>query len=121
MNSYSAFSLGFVSRIAKPFLADETGAIFTYADVERETARYSNFLMGLGMRRGDRVAVQIEKSPQAIFIYLACLRAGLCYLPLNSAYQQSEISYFLNDAQPGVAICSPADEPLFMRDRKSVV
>ena len=114
MNSYSAFSLGFASRMTDPFLVDENGGTLTYADVECETARYSNFLMGLGMRRGDRVAVQIEKSPQAIFIYLACLRAGLCYLPLNSAYQQSEISYFLNDAQPGVAICSPAAEPLFM-------
>ena len=115
MNSYSEFSLGFASRMTDSFLVDENGVTFTYADVECETARYSNFLTGLGLRRGDRVAVQIEKSPQAIFIYLACLRAGLCYLPLNSAYQQSEISYFLNDAEPCVAICSPTAEPLFMR------
>ena len=115
MNSYSAFSLGFAPQMVKPFLVDENGTTHTYADVERETARYANFLVGLCLQRGDRVAVQVEKSPQAVFIYLACLRAGLCYLPLNSAYQQGEISYFLNDAQPGIAICSPAAKPLFMR------
>ena len=96
-------------------MESDTGERYTYADVERETARYANILTGLGLQRGDRVAAQVDKSPQAIFIYLACLRAGLCYLPLNSAYQQSEIGYFLNDAQPGVAICSPASQELFAR------
>ena len=115
MNTYGFFASRFGKNSSKLFLESDTGERYTYADVERETARYANILTGLGLQRGDRVAAQVDKSPQAIFIYLACLRAGLCYLPLNSAYQQSEIGYFLNDAQPGVAICSPASQELFAR------
>ena len=115
MNTYGFFVSRFGKNSSKLFLESDTGERYTYADVERETARYANILTGLGLQRGDRVAAQVDKSPQAIFIYLACLRAGLCYLPLNSAYQQSEIGYFLNDAQPGVAICSPASQELFAR------
>jgi malonyl-CoA/methylmalonyl-CoA synthetase len=106
MNTYAYFAQRFLQSPARIFLEADSGEIYSYADVDRETARYANFLVGLGLKTGDRVAVQIEKSPQAVFIYLACLRAGLCYLPLNNAYQQGEIRYFLGDAEPAVALCS---------------
>ncbi len=113
MNTYASFAERFLQSPSRVFLSADSGESFSYADVERETARYSNFLIDLGLRAGDRVAAQVEKSPQAILIYLACLRAGLCYLPLNNAYQQGEIRYFLNDAEPAVAICSPQNLPWF--------
>lgn len=113
MNTYACFAERFLQSPSSVFLSADSGESFSYADVERETACYSNFLIDLGLSAGDRVAVQVEKSPQAILIYLACLRAGLCYLPLNNAYQQGEIRYFLNDAEPAVAICSPQNLPWF--------
>ncbi len=107
MTTYAYFAQRFLQTPTRNFIEADSGERFSYADVERETARFANFLIGLGLRRGDRVAVQVEKSPQAVFVYLACLRAGLSYLPLNNAYQPGEIRYFLDDAQPAVAICSP--------------
>ena len=107
MNTYACFAQRFLQSPGRVFLAADSGENYSYADVERETARYANFLIGFGLKAGDRVAVQAEKSPQAVFVYLASLRAGLCYLPLNNAYQQGEIRYFLGDAEPAVAICSP--------------
>ena len=65
------------------------------------------------MRKGDRVAVQVEKSPEAIFLYLACLRAGAIYLPLNTAYTRHEIEYFVTDAEPSVIVCRPGQEDAF--------
>jgi acyl-CoA synthetase (AMP-forming)/AMP-acid ligase II len=57
---------------------------------------------------GARVAVQVDKSPECLMLYLATLRAGYVYLPLNTAYQRAEIEYFLRDAEPAVTVCSPA-------------
>ena len=115
MNTYAYFAERFLQSPARIFLEADSGERFSYADVEQETVRYASFLLDLGLKAGDRVAVQVEKSPQAVFVYLACLRAGLCYLPLNNAYQQSEIRYFLGDAEPAVAICSPRNVEWFSK------
>jgi malonyl-CoA/methylmalonyl-CoA synthetase len=64
-------------------------------------------LTSLGVHPGDRVAVQVRKSPQALFLYLGCLRAGAVYLPMNDAYQRHENEYFLDDAVPRVFVCRP--------------
>jgi malonyl-CoA/methylmalonyl-CoA synthetase len=66
----------------------------------------ANLLKSLNLPQGSRVAVQVEKSPEALFLYLATLRAGYVYLPLNTAYQESEIQYFLENAEPAVVVCS---------------
>jgi malonyl-CoA/methylmalonyl-CoA synthetase len=108
MNAYAFFQAAFERRQSEIFLEDELGASYTYADLDRETARVAAFLTGLGLQPGARVAAQIEKSPQGLFLYLGTLRAGLCYLPLNSAYQKGEITYFLGDAEPAVFVCDPA-------------
>ena len=68
----------------------------------------ANYLTGLGAIPGDRVTVQVEKSPEALWLYLACLRAGLVYHPLNTAYQSAELAYFMENAEPSVFIADPA-------------
>jgi malonyl-CoA/methylmalonyl-CoA synthetase len=81
------------------------GRSFTFAEVDEHSAQIANLLASRGVAAGDRVAVQVEKSPEAVFLYLACLRAGAIYLPLNTAYTQEETAYFLADAQPRAMIC----------------
>jgi malonyl-CoA/methylmalonyl-CoA synthetase len=83
------------------------GLCFTYRELEEQSARMANVLTSLGIAPGDRVAAQVEKSPHALFLYLACLRAGGIYLPLNPAYTQEELEYFLDDATPGILVCQP--------------
>jgi malonyl-CoA/methylmalonyl-CoA synthetase len=83
------------------------GRVWTYGDVERASARIANLMLALGLRPGERVAVQVEKSAEALLLYLATLRAGLVFLPLNPAYQRGEIEYFLGDATPSLFVCRP--------------
>lgn len=79
---------------------------YTWADIDRISAQYANLFASLDMPAQARIAVQVEKSPEALALYLGTLRAGLIYLPLNTAYREAEIEYFLNDAQPAVVVCS---------------
>ena len=77
---------------------------FTYGDINRRSASYAQALTRRGVRKGDRVAVQAEKSPEALFLYLGCLRAGAAFLPLNIAYTLTEIEYFVGDAEPSLFV-----------------
>jgi len=88
--------------------ADGPGAprYYTWGDLERGTAMIANLLASLGLPEGARVAVQTEKSVEALMLYLAVLRAGFVYLPLNTAYQSSEIEYFVGNAEPSVVVCA---------------
>ena len=88
--------------------ADGPGAprFYTWRDLERGTAMMANLLASLELPAGARVAVQTEKSVEALMFYLAVLRAGYVYLPLNTAYQSSEIEYFVGNAEPSVVVCS---------------
>ncbi len=106
-NLYGLVAERFARLPGKVCLELEGGARYSYADLEAETARYANLLVSLGLKKGDRVAAQIEKSAQSVFLYLGCLRAGFAFLPLNTAYQEAEIAYFLGDAQPRLAVCRP--------------
>jgi|JI8StandDraft_1071087.scaffolds.fasta_scaffold10870_3 malonyl-CoA/methylmalonyl-CoA synthetase len=83
------------------------GAHYTWADLDRGTAMLANLLQSLGLPAGSRVAVQTEKSVEALMLYLAVLRAGHVFLPLNTAYQAAEIGYFIGNAEPAVVVCSP--------------
>jgi len=83
------------------------GAKLTYGELDTEVARYANCLRDCGLLAGDRVAVQVQKSVASLFVYLACLRAGLVYLPLNTAYRSGELDYFLRDAEPGLILVGP--------------
>jgi len=81
---------------------------YSWAELDQASARIANLLDAHGLEPGARVAVQVEKSVEALALYLATLRAGLVFLPLNTAYRSSEIEYFLQDAEPAVMVCSPA-------------
>jgi malonyl-CoA/methylmalonyl-CoA synthetase len=83
------------------------GLKYAWRDIERGSAMIANLLVGLKLPRGARVAAQVEKSVEAMMLYLATLRAGLVFLPLNTAYQSAEIEYFIGNAEPSVVVCSP--------------
>jgi malonyl-CoA/methylmalonyl-CoA synthetase len=105
------FDCGVRPALATPdapclLLAD--GGIVTYGDLDRLSARFAHLLRHLGCVPGTWVAVCVEKSPQSLALYLACLRAGLVFLPLNTAYKPAELTYFLGDAKPHVFVCPPA-------------
>jgi malonyl-CoA/methylmalonyl-CoA synthetase len=93
----------------RPFL-ETAERRYSYRDLDRLSAALGQRLQALGVGKGDRVAVQVEKSPQAVFLYLACLRIGAVYLPLNTGYTLRELDYFFGDAEPRVIMCDPAKE-----------
>lgn len=95
---------------ARVALRHPDGRASTYADLERGSARLANALVSLGVKPGDRVAAQVEKSETALLLYLAALRAGAVYLPLNSGYTLAELAYFIGDAEPALVACDPAAE-----------
>ncbi|MEN5179680.1 malonyl-CoA synthase [Comamonas testosteroni] len=80
---------------------------YSWRDLDRMSARIANLLGSLKIPAGSRVAVQVEKSVEAMALYLATLRAGYVFLPLNTAYQSAEIEYFITNAEPAVVVCSP--------------
>ena len=81
---------------------------WSYADVVDLSGRFANLLRQRGVEPGDRVAVQVDKSVAAIALYLATVRAGAVFLPLNTAYTRAEVGYFLDDAEPAMFVCGPA-------------
>ena len=87
----------------------ESGLVYTWRDLERATAMLANVLDSLDLPPSSRIAVQAEKSVESLLFYLAVLRAGHVYLPLNTAYKSDEIGYFLGDAEPAVFVCAPKD------------
>jgi malonyl-CoA/methylmalonyl-CoA synthetase len=93
---------------ADPFIEDDDGRSFTYGDLFALSGRFARALAAAGVRPGDRVAGQLEKSPEAYVLWLAVARMGAAWLPLNTAYQPAEIEYFLRDAEPRVLVCDPA-------------
>ncbi|MDB5397508.1 MAG: malonyl-CoA synthase [Rhodospirillales bacterium] len=94
----------------RSFIKTAGGRTITYGDLFDLSGRYANVLCACGVAFGDRVAVQVEKSPEAIILYLACLRLGAIYLPLNPAYTLAELDYFIGDSEPRVMVCAPERE-----------
>ncbi len=88
---------------------DGTPLHYSWRDLDRASARMANLLVSLALPEGSRVAVQVEKSVEAMILYLATLRAGYVFLPLNTAYQSAEIEYFIGNAEPAVVVCTPAN------------
>jgi len=118
-NLYTVLSDRFLEqpeRVALRTPHETSHETWTYAELHALTGRMANWLSGLDLPAGARVAAQVEKSPQALALYLATVRAGLVYLPLNTAYRESEIAYFLGNATPAVFVCDPENlswaEPL---------
>jgi malonyl-CoA/methylmalonyl-CoA synthetase len=99
---------GAEGRETQLFLETPSGLALAYADMIALSGRYAKALQVLGLKPGDRLVAQVEKSPQALVLYLGAIRAGAIFLPLNSAYTASEVDYFLRDSEPKILVCDPA-------------
>jgi len=108
-NLFAALRAAFPQGLDAVAVETETGLHYSWRDLERGTAMIANLLDSLGIEPGARIAVQVEKSVEAMMLYLATLRAGYVFLPLNTAYQKAEIEYFVGNAEPAVVVCSPAN------------
>ncbi|GAB4165270.1 MAG: malonyl-CoA synthase [Rhodocyclaceae bacterium] len=106
-NLYAILASRFPADPAAPCLILPDGRSIGYGELDRASARYANLLASAGTEKGDRIAVQVEKSPEALFLYLGCVRAGRVFLPMNPAYEAREVAYFLKDAQPSLFVCRP--------------
>jgi malonyl-CoA/methylmalonyl-CoA synthetase len=93
----------------KPFLLEGDAAAISFADIDARTGQLGARLGLLGGKVGDRVLVQVEKSPEAVLLYLATLRMGMVFVPLNTAYTAEEVAYFIGDAEPAIIVCRPTD------------
>ena len=114
-NLFTNFQAHFPADHHAPFLLLPDGGSISYAELLVRTARLANLFVAMGVRPGDRIAAQTDKSPEALLIYLASLRAGGVYLPLNPDYTAAEVRYFLDDAEPALFICRPETEPEMAR------
>jgi len=110
LNLYSHFRRQMAGHADKELLCTSDGRSYSYADIDALSARLARLLTDLGNAPGDRVSVQVEKSPESLALYLACLRGGFVFHPLNMAYTARELEYFLNNAEPAVVVCDPKNE-----------
>ena len=109
-NLFDLIRSRFPNDLSRPFIETPEGRSISYGELEAATGRMARLLAARGVAKGDRVAAIVEKSPEAVFLYLATLRAGAVYLPLNTAYTEAEVGYFLGDAEPKVTVCRPEAE-----------
>ncbi|WP_201833869.1 malonate--CoA ligase [Microvirga zambiensis] len=98
-----------IAALTKTAIATLGGETVSYADLIALSGRLANVLATCGVKPGDRVAVQVEKSVPALVLYLATVRAGAVYLPLNPAYTLAELEYFIGDAEPSLVVCDPGN------------
>jgi malonyl-CoA/methylmalonyl-CoA synthetase len=105
-NLFATIDAG-ITDPARPFLVTDAGEVTSYGGMRAASGRFANALVALGVKPGDRVAVQTGKHVDSVWLYLACLRIGAIYLPLNPAYTPVEISYFVADAEPAILVCEP--------------
>ncbi len=106
-NLFVALRDAFPSDLDRVAVETDNGLGYSWRDLDRATAMVANLLDSLTLPPASRIAVQVEKSVEAMVLYLATLRAGHVFLPLNTAYQSGEIEYFIGNAEPAVVVCSP--------------
>jgi len=114
-NLYSALRAAFPADLDAVAIETDSGLAYTWRDLERGTAMLANLLESLEMPPASRIAVQTEKSVEALMLYLATLRAGHVFLPLNTAYREGELAYFIGNAEPAVVVCTGAAFPWVSR------
>lgn len=103
-NLYALFSAAARAAGETPAFVEDGEARLRYSELDRAVAAYAAALVRRGARPGDRILVQAEKSVEGALLYLACLRAGLVYVPLNTAYTAAELAYFIQDAEPALIV-----------------
>ncbi len=111
-NLYKALSNGFPGDRMRIAIEVPGGACFSFAALDEAVGRIARLLRDLGVKRGSRVMAQVEKSPEAVFLYLAALRSGAVFVPLNPAYREAELDYFIADAEPAVIVGQPDSEAM---------
>jgi malonyl-CoA/methylmalonyl-CoA synthetase len=89
------------------FLVSTSGRSYSYQMLKEMSGKFAAALLARGVAQGDRVAVQVDKSPEALLLYVACLRIGAVYVPINVANTATEVGYFIGDAQPRVVVVRP--------------
>ena len=104
-NFFNAFQDSLTEASDRTAFRPMTGDFVTYGNLRDRVARLAGLMGSMGVGAGDRVAVQVEKSTDNVALYLACLQMGAIYLPLNTAYTDSELSYFFGDAEPSLIVC----------------
>ena len=105
-NLFCALRAAFPSQLDETAVETDTGLCYSWRDLERASAMMANLFNQLDLAPASRIAVQVEKSVEAMVLYLATLRAGHVFLPLNTAYQSAEIEYFIGNAEPAVVVCT---------------
>lgn len=105
-NLFAALRAAFPASLDAVAVETDIGLSYSWRDLDRATAMLANLLASLGLPAGARVAAQVEKSVEAMLLYLATLRAGYVFLPLNTAYQSAEMEYFIGNAEPAVVVCT---------------
>ncbi|KIQ25076.1 malonyl-CoA synthase [Variovorax paradoxus] len=105
-NLFAALRAAFPADLDGIAVETDNGLFYSWRDLERASAMIANLLDALKLEKGARIAVQVEKSVEAMLLYLATLRAGYVFLPLNTAYQSAEIEYFIGNAEPAVVVCT---------------
>ncbi|MBE3638182.1 malonate--CoA ligase [Mangrovicoccus algicola] len=96
---------------SRPFLHLPDGTTLSHSDFLRRAARMAHALTACGLGPGDRLAAQVEKSPEALALYAACAQAGVVFLPLNTGYTPAELDYFVTNSGARLLVCDPAAEP----------
>ena len=109
VNLFATLRHAFPANLEEVAVETDNGLFYSWGDLDRASAMMANLLASLKLPADSRVAVQVEKSVEAMVLYLATLRAGLVFLPLNTAYQSAEIEYFIGNAEPAVVVCTPAN------------
>lgn len=118
-NIYELFQSRFPADTKAAFLEHEQGNLL-YSQIDNETGQLAGLLKQLDVKKGDRVIVQVEKSAEAVLLYLACLRVGAIFIPLNTAYTAQEVRYFMGDANPHLIVCSPQDHETIAESAKEL-
>jgi len=109
-NFYELLNRAFVEHADRPCLILPDGGSWSYGQIATLAGKIAQALRVRGVVVGDRVLVQVEKSPEAVALYLGCLQAAAVYVPINSAYTHEEVAYFVEDAEPSLLVCRQADE-----------
>ena len=109
-NLFNRYQPQFDSYAGEELLCTPQNQSYSYAAIDEISTRLARHLTDIGTVPGDRVSVQVEKSPESLCLYLACLRAGFVYHPLNMGYKAGELDYFLGDAEPSIVICDSRNE-----------
>jgi malonyl-CoA/methylmalonyl-CoA synthetase len=105
-NFFAALRAAFPRDLDAAAVETDNGLVYSWRDLDRATAMIANLLQSLDLPPASRIAVQVEKSVEGMLLYLATLRAGHVFLPLNTAYQSAEIEYFVGNAEPAVVVCT---------------